>query len=345
VPAAGELLALIIWRIMRASAPPPPARLSKELVAEAMWEAYTAVREQGLGLVGAWFQRTCQDAYELFVEVYVYPEHVWQVVIACATFFVLMLSICHAVESQNPTRNDPKRQAQIRKEIAESFPAVVASTSASLAHFRWLYPLRWGHKAAVLPSSLGVFAGECVYWMVCFEVFVYALHRFLHWRRPVDVYKWIHRSHHLFFFPSAFAAQAIHPVEAILFAETSLLATVFLFPISVATQYFCGVLLLIWSILAHDSRFLLDKGAHYEHHSHPQTNFGFLGFMDILMQTVWWGHAYDSVDEPPKYFERQAFVHRLVFGVSPRVARDGQAEDSELQAKICAAGVSRTKDD
>jgi lathosterol oxidase len=91
------------------------------------------------------------------------------------------------------------------------------------------------------------------------EVFVYCLHRFLHLRKPVDVYKWIHRQHHLFFFPSAFAAQAIHPVEAMMFAATSLLATVFLFPLSVATQYTCGVLLLTWSILAHDSQFVLDQ--------------------------------------------------------------------------------------
>ena len=170
------------------------------------------------------------------------------------------------MERTNPDHDAPGRKQQIKAEILESIPAVFASTTASLIHLNYLYPRRWGFEAPVFPSSPSRFALEFVYWMICFEIFVYVLHRFLHVRKPIDVYKHIHRAHHLFFFPSAFASQAIHPIEAILFAETSLIASVFLMPISVATQYICGILLLIWSIMAHDSRFFLDKGAHYEHH-------------------------------------------------------------------------------
>ena len=30
----------------------------------------------------------------------------------------------------------------------------------------------------------------------------------------------------------------------------------------------------------------LDGGFHYEHHSHPDTDFGLLGFMDVLCATI-----------------------------------------------------------
>jgi lathosterol oxidase len=177
-----------------------------------------------------------------------------------------VVAICYAVERTNPNKHEEGRWLQIKREIIESIPAVVASTSVSLFHMNYVYPWRWGFEAPVFPSSLKQAAIEFVYWMLMFEVTVYVLHRLLHVRRPIDIYKHIHRAHHLFFFPSAFASQAIHPIEAIMFAETSLIASIFLMPISVLTQYACGILLLAWSIFAHDSRFLLDKGMHYEHH-------------------------------------------------------------------------------
>jgi len=297
------------------------------MIADLLAEAFEATRAE--------MPRVARNAYNQMVEVYVYPTQVWQVGVSCLSFFVIMLGICFAVELNNPLCNAPGRWKQIRAEIAESLPAVVCSTSISLAHLRWIYPLRWGFRAPVFPASPGEFAFECVYWMACFEVFVYALHRFLHWRRPVDVYKYIHRSHHLSFFPSAFAAQAIHPVEAMMFAETSLIASIFLVPISVATQYICGLLLLVWSILAHDSRFLLDKGMHYEHHSHPHTNFGFLGFADAIMDTVWWGRAYDG-EPKPEYIDRMRALHVFIFGKEPVIKSDGQSDDAELAAKIKA---------
>ena len=179
---------------------------------------------------------------------------------------MIMIVICYLVERTNPERNLPGRKKQIKNEIKESIPAVFASTSASLFHLNFVYPLRWGYLPPIFPQSFLALFLELIYWMACFEVFVYFLHRFLHMRKPFDVYRYIHRDHHLFFFPSAFASQAIHPIEAILFAETSLIASVLLFPISVFIQYLCGILLLTWSIFAHDSRFFLDQGAHYEHH-------------------------------------------------------------------------------
>lgn len=35
------------------------------------------------------------------------------------------------------------------------------------------------------------------------------------------------------------------------------------------------------------------QGFHYEHHNHPDTNFGFLGFMDVFCGTMYTGEKYD----------------------------------------------------
>ena len=262
---------------------------------------------------------TLAEAYEKAVEIYVFPTHPAHVAVTCASFFVMMLAMCASFEATNPKRNEPGRRQQIASEILESLPAVIASTSVSVLHLNYAYPARWGHLPPVFPSSVGSFLVECMYWLACFEVSVYFLHRLLHVRSPVDIYRRIHLAHHLFFKPTAFAAQAIHPLEAIMFAETSLLASVFLVPISVATQYLCGIALLVWSIAAHDHRAFLDRGAHYEHHSHPQTNFGFLGLADVVMGTVWWGHRHDDATRAPDYVARLGRVHMALFGVAPVV--------------------------
>jgi hypothetical protein len=73
---------------------------------------------------------------------------------------------------------------------------------------------------------------------------------------------------------------------------------------------------------------------HYEHHSHAQTNFGFLGFVDVAMQSVWWGRAYDDPSQNPRYVPRMARLHKLLFGVEPGISRDGQNEDAEVAARI-----------
>ena len=48
-----------------------------------------------------------------------------------------------------------------------------------------------------------------------------------------------------------------------------------------------------WSIAGHDSDGRLDGGFHYEHHSHPDTNFGFLGSMDVFCGTMYVGEKVD----------------------------------------------------
>lgn len=266
---------------------------------------------------------------ENFIFIYTRPESLTHVFISCISFFILMIVICSLFEFTNPQRkiNINVRNKQIQNEIKSSIPAVFASTSIALAHMKYIYPVRWnGINPPIFPTSFSTFLLESLAWMICFEIFVYVLHRFLHWRSPIDMYMLIHGDHHVFKYPTAFASQAIHPIEAMLFSETSLIATL-LFPISITTQYLCGILLLIWSIAAHDSRHILDKGAHYEHHSHPHTNLGFLGIFDVICGTVWWGYRYDEKSGQPDYVSRLQKIHWFFFHTKPIVDVNEQKQE------------------
>lgn len=157
-------------------------------------------------------------------------------------------------------------------------------------------------------------------WLLNFEIFGYWTHRLLHVERicgiRVPIYKWVHQPHHHYKRPTAFCAQAITGLEGVYFAATSVIVSL-VFPTSSLVQYGLGSFMLIWSIAAHDSDGRLDGGFHYEHHHHPDTNFGFLGFMDILCGTMWLGEKYDcrgpkrdsSCPMYPKY--RQGHLGRL----------------------------------
>lgn len=265
--------------------------------------------------------------YDGLVTCYVRPTHPVHVVITSCTFLTIMLTICYLVERTNPDRDVEVRKAQIKQEVYDAIPAVFASTFTSVFVLNYIYPVRWGFEAPVFPNSLSRFAVEFLYWMVCFEVNSYYLHRTLHMRKPIDLYRLVHRSHHLFFFPTAFASQSISIVESVLFALCAFGAALFVMPISVCTQYVCGLLLLTWSIFAHDSRFILDGGAHFEHHSHPNTNLGFTGLMDILHHTVWWGASYDDPSTPPAYVGKWKRVHEFVFRSTPISAGDEGLKD------------------
>jgi lathosterol oxidase len=304
--------------------PPSPSSLS--INDNATIDSLAQIIHQSPLLVATIEYPTIHYYLQSFILLFTRPESIGHVILTCLAFFMMMICICSLFEFTNPQHYDIKtksnRQQQIRNEIVESIPAVFCSTSIALAHMKYIYPLRWGGMdAPIFPISTSNFILECFAWMFCFEIFVYGLHRFLHWRSPIDMYMLIHGDHHVFKFPTAFASQAIHPIEAMLFAETSLIASL-LFPISIVTQYLCGILLLIWSIAAHDSRYFLDKGAHYEHHSHPHTNFGFLGFADVIGQTVWWGYRYDGQPGAPEYIGRMSKIHRLFFGKDPPIRYD-----------------------
>jgi sterol desaturase/sphingolipid hydroxylase (fatty acid hydroxylase superfamily) len=120
--------------------------------------------------------------------------------------------------------------------------------------------------------------------------------------------------------PTAFAAQAITAWEGIYFAGTSLFATL-LCPVSVATQYALGLFMLFWSIVAHDSEGRLDGGFHYEHHNHPNCNYGFLGFADVLCGTAYWGERWDGRGQGVHPAYQAGYLGRLHRALGGQVKR------------------------
>jgi lathosterol oxidase len=219
------------------------------------------------------------------IQVFFYPEAGWEVAATCATFFTILLAVCSLLEWLNPEGvgglNKPQdarfstRKEQIKHEIWDTWFAVVASTCSSLAWFRYIYTWRWAVvKAPVVPSGgFLAFGIETFVFLLGFEINGYFVHRVMHWR---GIYAAVHKLHHLYRKPTAFAAQAITWDEGIIFAISSQLVSL-VYPISMLTQYTWGLFLLVWSIVAHDSEGYWDKGMHKYHHLHPKTNYGFLG--------------------------------------------------------------------
>jgi hypothetical protein len=70
--------------------------------------------------------------------------------------------------------------------------------------------------------------------------------------------------------------------------------------------------------------------------SHPQTNFGFMGFMDLLCNTIYWGPAYDDPSSFPPYIHRWQQLHKSVFGQDPLEGKQLEDEGSEEQKKALA---------
>ena len=232
------------------------------------------------------------------------PESPADLAVACLGFAGVLCVGCGALELANSARAagrpaDPRfdsRRAQILRECAESVVPVLCSTAFTLWWFRTVFPLRWGFPAPVAPMSFGAGVADVLLWLLNFEVFGYATHVLIHRRTfcgvRLPLYEWVHQPHHRYRQPTAFCAQAITGLEGIYFAATSVLVSL-VFPTSHAVQFGLGSFMLLWSIAAHDSEGWLDGGFHYEHHNHPDCNFGFLGFMDVLCGTMYTGEKHD----------------------------------------------------
>lgn len=193
----------------------------------------------------------------LIINSYTNPNSIFDLFLSCISFFFLMITICSIVEYNNPKFNSSKKRwIQIKNELIESIPAVFTSTSTSILLIKYIYPLRWGHLMPVLPLSFQRFVFEFIYWMFMFEWAAYIIHRFMHLRKPINIYKYVHKQHHLDIKPTAFDAQAINPLEAILFAFSSMWGSLLFLNVSILTQYTCGILLLMWSIFGKNKYYI-----------------------------------------------------------------------------------------
>jgi hypothetical protein len=82
----------------------------------------------------------------------------------------------------------------------------------------------------------------------------------------------------------------------------------------------------------------LDGGLHYEHHSHPDTNFGFLlGFMDVLCGAMYVGEKVDcwGTGVRPAHMRRYHPRPPARLAAPPRQSR-GAEDEAELIGRLCA---------
>jgi len=113
----------------------------------------------------------------------------------------------------------------------------------------------------------------------------------------------VHRHHHTFLHPTAFAQDAVHPAEALFQGPMPHHFAACLIPIHPVSHALFGFLTSIYAIAAHDGRWL-DLNNHNTHHTYKNVNFGlYWGLWDHICGTRYHprsGRAavgYDKLDE------------------------------------------------
>lgn len=211
-------------------------------------------------------------------------------------YITLYFSICSLLEYNNPWPKNKLRIANIKREI-------MFGTSALF--FVMIYTCLWYWKIDKLTPYYGYWQGrenefglyemakQTVIYLVWFDFWFYATHAFLH----IDFFfDRIHKYHHSFYEPSAFAQDAVHPFEAIIQGPMIHLGITLLYPMNPLLISVLGLLTSIYAQCAHDSR-SLDISDHVKHHHYRNCNFGlYWGLWDYVF-----GTRYHPSKYPIKY--------------------------------------------
>ena len=193
-------------------------------------------------------------------------------VLATAGLQLFLFAIAAVIEFSRP---DPKRNfKQIRAEMLDSLsnpPAAILTTMAWDIFVRPHTPsaVTYGKPHADMPSW-GRLALEWLAIFLAADFYIYWEHRMMHTK---FMYPRIHKIHHTYHVPTAFAGFANHPIEAVLFSLGSLWIQLFVAVHPVSHALF-GLFGATWTILSHDDRSPHDAGFHYQHHFNPNRNFG-----------------------------------------------------------------------
>jgi sterol desaturase/sphingolipid hydroxylase (fatty acid hydroxylase superfamily) len=130
---------------------------------------------------------------------------------------------------------------------------------------------------------LNEIAYHCLIALIWREILFYAVHRALHHPR---IYAKIHKKHHKFVAPMAFATQYAHPIEQLLGNVMPTVLPLIVMRVHILTYFVFVTLQLAESSSVHSGYDFAGARAHDLHHEKFQVNFGGpLGIMDWLLGT------------------------------------------------------------
>jgi sterol desaturase/sphingolipid hydroxylase (fatty acid hydroxylase superfamily) len=205
--------------------------------------------------------------------------------------FWLVSSIYLAIDLTFPAfSNRHKLQSERRQPswaaIKECIWHVLIGTLSSEAiHFSvlWLQGFEFSFfTITAAPPPLGEAAAHFTAALLLREVLFYTAHRALHHPR---VYTRIHKQHHRFVAPMAFAAQYAHPVEHLLANTMPIVVPLMVMRAHVLTFGVFLTLQLVETASVHSGYDFAAARAHDLHHEKFRVNYGALGLMDWVLGT------------------------------------------------------------
>ncbi|EGD77304.1 sterol desaturase [Salpingoeca rosetta] len=210
-----------------------------------------------------------------------------------------------AMSASLSAKQRAQRREQVRKELLLGVGAMIANISVTMIWMRYIEPLVWTYGYFDRHAfSFTWFLLSIPIYMFIFDAWFYWTHRWLH-----DIpFLWdhVHRIHHQFKEPSAFAQDAVHPFEAILQGPLGHYLPTLFFPIHPIAHAAFGFLSSVFAVAAHDGR-QWDINDHYYHHcagKGRKNSFNYSLYWPLW--DVWCNTRYDG-----PVMDRHALLKRL----------------------------------
>lgn len=217
-------------------------------------------------------------------------------------------------EYTNPTPKTPERMQSMRRQLRLGVGALVCNVVYATTWI-WLIDTHtpfYGYFAEH-PYTAGWLIANILWYLFFMDSFFYWSHRVLHIRKPVNLWYTIHRFHHQFVDPTAYAQDAVHPLEAIIQGPMPHYLAGLFMPIHPLLSSTLGFLTSLYAIAAHDGR-SLDLNSHIKHHHYKNCNFG--------LYWALWDHICGTRYSPERFPKRLTS-----FDDEPTETRNGHHHD------------------